>query len=104
LLRGGGGRLNGYLIIIIIIIIIIITMAQQPYMGLGLLFPRLRGLCAFAAVRDRPTAPLFNSILTDCQSHLAVSQETWVRNGRLNLAYGHYWFFFMPEVNGYLRH
>jgi hypothetical protein len=26
-----------------------------------------------------------------------VSQETWVRNGRLNLAYGHYWFFFMPE-------
>jgi hypothetical protein len=20
-----------------------------------------------------------------------------VRNGRLNLAYGHYWFFFMPE-------
>jgi hypothetical protein len=33
----------------------------------------------------------------DCQSHLAVSQETWVRNGRLNLAYGHYWFFFMPE-------
>jgi hypothetical protein len=43
-------------IIIIIIIIIIITMARQPYMGLGLLFPRLRGLCAFAAVRDRPTA------------------------------------------------
>jgi hypothetical protein len=37
-------------------IIIIITMARQPYMGLGLLFPRLRGLCAFAAVRDRPTA------------------------------------------------
>jgi hypothetical protein len=34
----------------------IITMARQPYMGLGLLFPRLRGLCAFAAVSDRPTA------------------------------------------------
>jgi hypothetical protein len=30
-------------IIIIIIIIIIITMARQPYMGLGLLFPRLLG-------------------------------------------------------------
>jgi hypothetical protein len=30
-------------------------MARQPYMGLGLLFPRLRGLCEFAAVRDRPT-------------------------------------------------
>jgi hypothetical protein len=28
-------------------------MARQPYMGLGLLFLRLRGLCAFAAVRDR---------------------------------------------------
>jgi hypothetical protein len=39
-----------------IIIIIIITTAQQPYMGLGLLFPRLRGMfCAFAAVRDRLT-------------------------------------------------
>jgi hypothetical protein len=63
-------------------------------MGLGLLFPRLRGLCAFAAVRDRPTATLLNSIL----SHLAISQETWVRNGRLNLAYGHYWFFFMLNL------
>jgi hypothetical protein len=31
-------------IIIIIIIIIITTMARQPYMGLGLLFPRLLGL------------------------------------------------------------
>jgi hypothetical protein len=31
-------------------------MARQPYMGLGLLFPRLWVLCAFAAVRDRPTA------------------------------------------------
>jgi hypothetical protein len=40
---------------IIIITIIIITMARQPYMGLGLLFPRLRGLCAFAAVRDLVT-------------------------------------------------
>jgi hypothetical protein len=42
--------------LILVIIIIIITMARQPYMGLGLLFPRLRGLCAFAAVSDRPTA------------------------------------------------
>ena len=40
-------------------IIKIITMARQPYMGLGLLFPRLRGLCAFAAVRDRPTGRAF---------------------------------------------
>jgi hypothetical protein len=34
-------------------------MARQPYMGLGLLFPRLRGLCAFAAVRDRLTGRAF---------------------------------------------
>jgi hypothetical protein len=39
--------------------IIITTMARQPYMVLGLLFPRLRGLWAFAAVRDRPTGALF---------------------------------------------
>jgi hypothetical protein len=43
----------------IIIIIIIITMVRQPYMGLGLLFPRLRGLCAFAAVSDRLTGRAF---------------------------------------------
>jgi hypothetical protein len=43
----------------IIIIIIIITMVRLPYMGLGLLFPRLRGLCTFAAVRDRPTGCAF---------------------------------------------
>jgi hypothetical protein len=42
------------------IIIIIITMARKPYMGLGLLFPMLRGLfCAFAAVRDRLTGRAF---------------------------------------------
>jgi hypothetical protein len=34
-------------------------MARQPYMGLGLLFPRLPGLCAFAAVRDRLTGGAF---------------------------------------------
>jgi hypothetical protein len=44
---------------------------------------------------DQPTGRAVQLILTDCQSHLAVSQETWVRNG-LNLACGHYWFFFMP--------
>jgi hypothetical protein len=40
---------------LIIIIIIIITMAQQPYMGLGLLLPPLSEvtkLCAFVAVGD----------------------------------------------------
>jgi hypothetical protein len=34
-------------------------MARQPYMGLGLLFPRLQGLCEFAAVRDRLTGRAF---------------------------------------------
>jgi hypothetical protein len=40
------------------IIIIIITMAQQPYMGSGLLLPPLSEVtksCAFVAVGDRPT-------------------------------------------------
>jgi hypothetical protein len=40
---------------VIIIIIIIITMARQPYMGLGLLFPRLLGLVHFVAVSDQLT-------------------------------------------------
>jgi hypothetical protein len=48
-----------YLCTIITIIIIIITMARQPYVGLGLLFQRLRGLCAFVAVRDRLTGRAF---------------------------------------------
>jgi hypothetical protein len=42
----------------IIIIIIIITMAQQPYMGSGLLLPPLSKVtksCAFVAVGDWPT-------------------------------------------------
>jgi hypothetical protein len=53
---------------------------------MGLLFPRLRGLCAFAAVRDRLTGRAFqiNPDVTAraiWQSH----QETWVRNGLLIL-------------------
>jgi hypothetical protein len=55
-------------------------MAQQPYMGLGLLFPRLRGLCAFAAVRDRLTGRAFQ-----LDPDVNASQETWVRNGLLIL-------------------
>jgi hypothetical protein len=57
-------------------------MARQPYMGLGFLFPRLLGLVHLWQWVTGPLAALFDSILTDCQSHLAVSQETWVRNGR----------------------
>jgi hypothetical protein len=56
-------------------------MARQRYMGLGLLFPLL-GLVHFWQWVTGPLAALFDSILTDCQSYLAVSQETWVRNGR----------------------
>jgi hypothetical protein len=37
------------------LIIIIITMARQPYMSLGLLFPKLLGLVYFVAVSDRLT-------------------------------------------------
>jgi hypothetical protein len=42
-------------LIIIIIIIIIITMAQQPYMGSGLLFPRLLGRAHLWQFGDQPT-------------------------------------------------
>jgi hypothetical protein len=50
-------------IVIIIIIIIIITIARQPYMGLGLLFPRLLGLAHLWQWVTSPLATLFNSIL-----------------------------------------
>jgi hypothetical protein len=53
-----------------LLIIIIITMARQPCMGLGLLFPRLLGLVHLWLTGR---AVLLN---------LAASQETWVRNGR----------------------
>jgi hypothetical protein len=45
-------------------------MARQPYMGLGLLFPRLRGLCAFAALY----APLILHMLT-----ASVHCKPWMR-------------------------
>jgi hypothetical protein len=35
------------------------------------------------------TLTVFAQSWWDCQSHLAGSQETWVRN----FAYGHYWFY-----------
>jgi hypothetical protein len=88
-----------YLCIIYIIIIIIkITMARQPYMGLGLLFPRLQGLCAFAAVRDRLTGRVFQldpdvtaRAIWQSVRRLGWEMAAWI------LDYGHYWFFFMPE-------
>jgi hypothetical protein len=64
---------------IIIIIIIIITMAQQPYMGPGLLLP------------SRLLSRAHSWQLVTGQ--LAGSQETWVRNGG-TLAYAT--FLFMP--------
>jgi hypothetical protein len=41
--------------------VIIITMARQPYVGL--LFPRLRGLCICGSSETSRLAALFNSIL-----------------------------------------
>jgi hypothetical protein len=43
--------------------IIIITMARQPYVGLGLLFPRLLGLVHLWQWVTGPLAALFDSIL-----------------------------------------
>jgi hypothetical protein len=50
------------------------------YMGLGLLFPRLLGLVHLWHWAHWPRCS--TQSWCDCQSHLAVSQETWVRNGR----------------------
>jgi hypothetical protein len=42
------------------LVIYIITMAQQPYMGLGLLFPRLRGLRICGSSETSRLAALLN--------------------------------------------
>jgi hypothetical protein len=56
-------------------------MAQQPYMGSGLLFPMLLGRAhSWQLVTGQLAALLFYQSLCDRQSHLAGSQETWVRN------------------------
>jgi hypothetical protein len=56
-------------------------MAHQPYMGSGHLFPRLLGRAhSWQLVTGQLAALLFYRSWCDRQSHLAVSQETWVRN------------------------
>jgi hypothetical protein len=76
-------------------------MAQQPYMGSGLLFPRLLGRAhSKQLVTSQLAALLFYRSWCDRQSHLAGSQETWVRNNH-NLAYETFIFmlvrfFYMP--------
>jgi hypothetical protein len=66
-------------------------MAQQPYMGLGLLLPPLFEVtksCAFVAVGDWSTGRAYCSIDPDVST-----TAIWVRNGG-NLAYAT--FLFMP--------
>jgi hypothetical protein len=50
-------------------------MAQQPYMGLGLLFPRLCGLRICGSSETSRLAALFNSILM-CEKWLEFSLRT----------------------------
>jgi hypothetical protein len=69
-------------------------MAQQPYMGSGLLFPRLLGRAhSLQLVTGQLAALLFYRSWCDRQSHLAGSQETGEKLG-LNFAYET--FLFMP--------
>jgi hypothetical protein len=79
------------------------TVARQPDMGLGLLFPRLRGLAHWWQLGDQPIG---RAVLTqswcDRQNHLAGSQETWVRKYCLNFVYEHARKVFLHAVN--LRH
>jgi hypothetical protein len=76
---------------------IIITMAQQPYMGPGLLLPPLFEVtksCAFVAVGD------WWQSWCARQSHLAGSQETWRNGGYLAYATVLFMpvrFFYMPR-------
>jgi hypothetical protein len=65
-------------------------LAQQPYMGLGLLLPRL---LSHAHSWQLVTGQL--AALSVLSSHLAGSQETWMRNGG-NLAYATFFILFMP--------
>jgi hypothetical protein len=64
-------------------------MARQPYMGLGLLFPRLLGLCAFAAVRDRLTARAFQ-LDHDVNARAIWQSGDLGEKWPLNFAYKHY--------------
>jgi hypothetical protein len=69
-------------------------MAQQPYMGPGLLLPPLFEVtksCAFVAVGDWLTGRA--SVLSILMCRPDLCQESWVRNGG-NLAY--VTFLFMP--------
>jgi hypothetical protein len=54
-------------------------MAEQPYMGSGLLLPPLSEVTKL--VTGQLAALLFYRSWCVRQSHLASSQETWVRNG-----------------------
>jgi hypothetical protein len=79
---------------VIIIIIIIITMAQQPYMGPGLLLPpvfEVTKSCAFVEVGDWSTGRAYCSIDPD-----VPARAIWQAVRRLggNLAYAT--FLFMP--------
>jgi hypothetical protein len=71
-------------------------MAQQPYMGSGLLLPPLSEVtksCEFVAVGDWSAGRANVLSILMCQPEPSGSQETWVRNGG-NLAYAT--FLFMP--------
>jgi hypothetical protein len=57
-------------------------MAQQPYMGSGLLLPPLSEVTKTGQL----AALLFYQSWCVRQSHLAGSQETWVRNGGLEFS------------------
>jgi hypothetical protein len=76
--------------LIIIIIIIIITMAQQPYMGLGLLFPRLRGLRIYGSSETSRLAALNPDVTARAIWQSGDLGEKWL----LNCAYET--FLFMP--------
>jgi hypothetical protein len=77
--------------------IIIITMARQPCMGLGLLFPRLLGLVHLWQWVTGPLAALFYSILMWLPEPSGKQSGELGEKWPLNFAYEHYWFYSCPK-------
>jgi hypothetical protein len=65
-------------------------MARQPYMGLGLLFPRLRGQRICGSSETSRLAALFNSILMWMPEPSGSQSGDLGEKWPLNFAYKHY--------------
>jgi hypothetical protein len=96
------GQFKQYYYNIIIIIIIIITIAQQPYMGSGLLLPPLFEVtksCAFVADGDWSTGRATVSIDPDEPARV-IWQAIWLIHARKVLLHAVNLHYFPSEGGG----